>query len=56
MRRFIIVHYEMVELAFKHFHLGLSHGLGSFMGHPKYCPNILGHIQIIYTVEFFVVN
>jgi hypothetical protein len=56
MRYFIIVHVEMVELAFKHFNLGLSHRLGSLMGHPKCCPNIFDHIQTIYTVEFFLVN
>jgi hypothetical protein len=56
MRHFIIVHDEMVEFSFKHFNLGISHGLGSLMGHPKYCPNILGHIQTIYTIEFFLVN
>jgi hypothetical protein len=56
MRHFIIIHDETVELAFKHFNLGLSHRLGSLMGHLKYCPNILGHIQIIYTVELFLVN
>jgi hypothetical protein len=56
MRHFIIVHDETVELAFKHFNLGISHGLGSLMGNLKCCPNILDHIQIIYTVEFFLVN
>jgi hypothetical protein len=43
-------------LSFKHFHLGLSHGLGSFIGHSKSCPNIFGHIQAIYMVEFFIIN
>jgi hypothetical protein len=56
MSRFIIIHDETVELAFKYFNLGLSHGLGSLMGHSKYCPNILNHMQTIYTVEFFFVN
>jgi hypothetical protein len=56
MRCFIIIYNETVELAFKHFNLGLFHGLGSLMGHPKCYPNIFGHIQTIYTVEFFLVN
>jgi hypothetical protein len=42
MRCFIVVHDELVELSFKHFHFGISYGLGSFMGHPKCYPNILG--------------
>jgi hypothetical protein len=56
MRRFIIIHDETVQLAFKDFNLGLSHRLGSLMGHKKCCPNIFGHIQTIYTVEFFLIN
>jgi hypothetical protein len=51
-----MVHDETIELAFKHFNFGLSHRLGSLMGNPMCCPNILGHIQTIYTVEFFLVN
>jgi hypothetical protein len=56
MRHFIIVHDKTVELAFKYFHLDPFHRLGSFMGHPKCCPNILGYIQTIYMVKFFLVN
>jgi hypothetical protein len=56
MRRFIIVHDETVELAFKHLNIGLSHRLGSLMGHLKCCPNIPGHIQTTYMIEFFLVN
>jgi hypothetical protein len=46
----------MVDLAFKHFNLDLSHELGSHMGHPKCCSKILGNIQTIYMVEFFLIN
>jgi hypothetical protein len=42
MRYFIIVHDETVELAFKHFNIGLSHGFGSLMSHLKRCSNIEG--------------
>jgi hypothetical protein len=56
MRCFIVVHDESIELSFNHFYLVLSHMLESFMGHSKSCPNILGHIQAIYTIEFFFVN
>jgi hypothetical protein len=54
MRCFIVKHDEPIELSFKHFHLTLSYGLGSFMSHIKCCPNILGHIQTIYMVEIFL--